>query len=351
MNTILKHACIGCIAALGMLGECQAVDVSIANFTFNAAHRSKPIQALVWYPAQSGGTKELIGDNPVFVGTPALRDAVPQSGKHPLVILSHGSGGNAANLGWISAKLVQAGYVVIAPNHPGSTSGNSRPETNVKFWERPQDMTALLNALESSVEFSENLDTQHTVAMGFSAGGHTALALAGAKVHAASLAKYCNDMPEQLDCQWYAKGNKFIPGHVDLHKIDAAAFDAGYKDPRIKSVVAIDPALALAYDTISLSAVKVPTMVMNLGDESTVPVGVAGKSIAASISGATFETISGAAHLSFLGLCKPEGEAIIAEEGDDPICTDPPGRSRADVHKEIAGKILDFLKTNTSTIN
>lgn len=45
-------------------------------------------------------------------------------GRFPMVILSHGAGGNAGQFGWITAALADAGFVAVLPNRPGTTTGN-----------------------------------------------------------------------------------------------------------------------------------------------------------------------------------------------------------------------------------
>jgi predicted dienelactone hydrolase len=326
------------------IAAAQATDVGVANFTFNAAHRDVPVQALVWYPATLGGIPESVGDNAVFRGTMAKRGAKPEVGKHALIIFSHGAGGNAANLGWLSARLAEEGYIVVAPNHPGSTSGDSIPETNIKGWERPQDMSALLDALAASPGWASRIAAQEIVSMGFSIGGYTALALGGARVHAEALARYCDTVPTAMDCVWYDHGNDFINGHVDLHAVDAATFDASYADDRVAKVVAIDPGFAQAFDAASLAAMKRPTLILNLGNSETVPAGVEGKHLATDIPGSTYNTVDGANHFTFLGLCKTFGWIPLMFEGDDPVCTEVSDRRRADMHDEIAAKIIVFLK-------
>ena len=347
MTKTLKQtiASIACAATFLTLAgaSARAADAGVANFTFNAAHRDMPVQALIWYPAQSGGFPEEVGDDPVFQGTPARRGAVPEPGKHQLVVLSHGAGGNAANLGWLSARLVHEGYIVAAPNHPGSTSGDSRPETNIKGWERPQDVTALLDAIAASKGLQRLVDVNNVTAMGFSMGGYTALALGGARVAASDYAKYCDDHAAAMDCAWFDHGNDYIKGHVDLRKVDAAAFGTSYEDVRVTRVVAIDPGFAQAYVKDSLAKMSVPAFVLNLGTGQKIPLGVEGGRIAAAIPHATYATVDGANHFTFLGLCKTFGWVFLMMEGDDPVCTEVSERRRSGMHDEIAEKIIGFL--------
>ena len=325
------------------LGTAHSAEVGVMNLTFDAPHRDRLVQALIWYPAQSGGHIEYVGDNAVFKGTIALRDALPDEAKHPLIILSHGSGGNAAGLGWISERLATEGYVVIGVNHQGATSGDSTPATNVKIWEPPQDMTAMLDAIAASPALQRIVDSKNITVMGFSMGGHTALALAGVTARVDKFAQFCDDHKDSPNCIWFDRGNDLIKGHVDLHKLDPIQFEMDRTDKRVSRVIAIDPGVAQALEQNSLDDVSVPTLLVNLGEGDAIPLGVKADQIAKSIPHAHYETISGANHFSFLPECKALGWVYIMMEGDDPVCTETSNRSRIEIHNEIADKILAFL--------
>ena len=324
-------------------GTAYAGEVGVMNFTFDAPQRERLVQALVWYPAINIGRIEYVGDNAVFKGTAANRDAMPESIKHPLIILSHGSGGNAAGLGWISERLAAEGYVVIAANHQGATSGDSTPETNVKIWEPPQDMSSMLDAISASPALQRIVDFNNITAIGFSMGGHTALALAGVKARVAAFAQFCDDHKDSPNCIWFDRGNELIKGHVDLHRLDPTQFEKNLSDKRVGRVIAIDPGVAQALDSSSLGAVTVPTLLINLGQSEAIPLGVRAEQIAKAIPHARYETVAGANHFSFLSECKALGWAYVMMEGDDPVCTEVGARSRAEIHEEIAGKIVAFL--------
>jgi predicted dienelactone hydrolase len=332
-------------AFLATLGSANAGDVGVMNFTFDTPHRDRLVQALVWYPSLNSGKMariEYVGDNAVFKGTPANRDAVPDGAKHPLIIFSHGSGGNASGLSWIAERLAAKGYVVIAANHQGSASGDSTPETNVKIWQPPQDMSSMVDAISASPSLQRIVDVNNITAIGFSMGGHAVLALAGATAKVDAFAKFCDDHTDSSNCIWFDRGNDLIKGHVDLHKLDPLLFEQNLSDKRIGRVVAIDPGVAQAMNKFSMSAISVPTLLMNLGLGEAIPLGVRADQIAKTIPDARYETVEGANHFSFLAECKALGWAYVMMEGDDPVCTES-ARSRTEIHVEIADKVLAFL--------
>jgi len=50
---------------------------------------------------------------------------------------------------------------------------------------------------------------------------------------------------------------------------------------------------------------------------------------------ARVETLAPATHFTAMPLCTENGESILADEKDDPVCTDPAGTNRKAVHDKI----------------
>ena len=57
------------------------------------------------------------------------------------------------------------------------------------------------------------------------------------------------------------------------------------------------------------------------------------------VEGVKVKTIAPATHFSALLVCKPAGEAILAIEKDDPVCSDPKGTDRKTVHDTIIAEV------------
>lgn len=323
-----------------LTGSAMAGDVGVKTIAVQAAHRDRPIQTLIWYPAVAGGLVENVGDNPLFEGVPALRDAAMAEGLFPVIILSHGSGGNAANLGWLATALAEEGFIVAAPNHPGTTSGDSTPAETVKFWERPADLSAVLTQLLADEEMGERIDRRNLSLAGFSLGGYAVLTTAGARADAKAYARYCDTNTEKMsECAWLAKGG------VDLHQLDDPRVNQSNLDARFTSVVAIDPGLAQAYREDSLAEINIPTLVINFGRPGKVPLAVDSQRLVKIIPHSEYRTIADAIHFSFLGICKANAAAVLAAEGEtDPLCDDGGGRPRKAIHDEIIGMVSGFLK-------
>ena len=51
------------------------------------------------------------------------------------------------------------------------------------------------------------------------------------------------------------------------------------------------------------------------------------------------DVLAPAFHFSALPVCKPAGPALLAEDKDDPVCSDPAGTDRPALHARIARRI------------
>lgn len=331
---------IGVVFCPNFAAQALAGDVGVRTIRIEAPHREYTIQTLIWYPAAAGGVAENVGDNPLFVGVPAMRDAPMTKGQFPLIIVSHGSGGNAANLGWLATVLAAEGFVVAAPNHPGTTSGDSIQTETVKVWNRPADLSAVLTQVLADDEIGKRIDGKHVSLAGFSLGGYTVLASAGARVDAETYARYCDTNKEPVsECSWLARGG------ADLHRLDKKLFNQSNIDERFSSVVSIDPGLAQAFTNESLAAISIPTLVINLGQPGKILLAVDAAQVVKRIPGADYRTIADAVHFSFLGICKPNAKQVLIDEGEtDPLCDDGGGRPRSEIHADMASMVVGFFK-------
>jgi predicted dienelactone hydrolase len=313
-----------------------------AGVTYGSAYapiRSTDIDFDIWYPAKDGGKAVTVGGNGVFYGTPAGRNAPHQEGQFPLVIMSHGAGGNAGQFGWIGSALAQAGFVVVLPNHPGTTTGNASAQAAVRVWERPADVSAVLDEITENADNYPYIDTEQISVLGFSAGGYTAMAVSGARVDPKLLQQFCDTTDHGMsDCGFLAHFG------VDLHSFDLTPAAQNLRDPRIQVAIAVDPGIVSTLTDDSLSEIEIPMLIINLGNEDTVPAGVYARPASEKIPNASFAIVPDAIHFSFLAQCKPAGAQILENEEElDPLCDDAGGRARSDIHTELTAEIVAYL--------
>ncbi|MFZ6876003.1 alpha/beta hydrolase family protein [Undibacterium sp. Di27W] len=149
------------------------------------ASKPRPLATTIWYPAQAG-VIEKNWDVAIFkAGRNAMGaalSAAPQ--KLPLILLSHGTGGSAASMAWLAESLAAHGYIVAAVNHHGNTGyeDKTRLEGFVVWWDRPRDISILIDKLLADPVFGNRIDAQRIAVAGFSIGGYTALASVGGRI-------------------------------------------------------------------------------------------------------------------------------------------------------------------------
>ncbi|QGZ33038.1 alpha/beta hydrolase family protein [Stappia indica] len=305
-----------------------------------ARHRALPIAASLWYPAGRATYRNLIGDSVLFEGAPAMVGAAVAEGRYPLILLSHGSGGAMDGLTWLSSRLAARGAIVLAVNHPGTTSGDSSPRRTMRLAPRAADLGAALEAVLGDPQFAPHIDRERISALGFSLGGSTVLGLAGLRFDRDAFADYCRKAGEEAaGCDFLAKGGV---------RLDALpeAFSADMRDLRVSAVISVDPGFTHAAAEESLAGVRGPVLFLNLGEEDRWPavdVGPQGSGLAARVPGARHLAVAPAHHFTFLGVCKEGGAELLRKWQDDPICDDPQGADRARAHEEIVGIVADFL--------
>jgi predicted dienelactone hydrolase len=308
------------------------------RFDLGAAHRSRPVAGSIWYPAAGPTYQAQVGDGPIFEPTAAFMAPAVAEGKHPLILLSHGSGGNADQLGWLSSGLVAKGAIVLAVNHPGSTSGDSSARRSLDLAARANDLRAALDFVLADPDFAPFIDQNRIGVVGFSLGGTTALGLAGVRFDGKVQAERCSTGPDAADCGF------FLRGGADFATTPGYSVDT--RDPRISHAVAVDPGFGGSATDGSVSAITVPIHLVNLGDAprlAAVDVGPNGNNLAGRIAGASYSVVAPANHFTFLAPCKPGAEEILREDGEDPICTDPAKTDRANTHERLIADIAAGL--------
>lgn len=337
-GTILAAALATMLPSLATADDTPGYD----RITVSAKHRVSPMQGFIWYPQGRKTYMNLIGDDLLFKGKPAFVGAAMADGTYPLVLISHGSGGNMDNMSWLASGISKHGAIVLGVNHPGSTSGDSSPRRSIHLWDRPQDVSAALDHILDDPHFGPHINKDEIYSVGFSMGGYTVLQLAGIQGDKQGYINYCQEMGEAAaDCLFFNKGG------VDFGHLDTEAFNASYVDPRIKKTVAVDPGITYALQADTVAAVPNPVQLINLGEGenlwAAIDVSSSGSGLSEALPNGTYTVIAPAHHYTFLGSCKSAAPALLKEQGEDAICDDPAGSDRDVIHERINEAIAKFL--------
>lgn len=280
------------------------------------------IHGAIWSPcAEPNGRVHI---DPVTL--PGVKDCPLRGDKLPLVVISHGRGGNFAGHRDTAEALADAGFIVAAISHPGDNSFDlSRSDDLSAFVERPQDIKRLIDYMLGASPVSAAIDRERIGFFGFSRGGYTGLVLIGANPDWAKAATICQHTSGKACAQI-------------MHK-DYPALPLTH-DPRIKAAVIADP-LAIVFGPESLAAVKVPVQLWasERGGDGVRPSDVAAVDAGLETKHA-FRVVPNSGHFAFLAPCP---EVLVKERPE--LCADAAGFDRAAFHAQLDADVLAFFRT------
>lgn len=297
----------------------------------------RPLNIAIWYPTSAEEHLVAVADNPVLEGVQVIRNGAPLPGQHSLIVMSHGYGGSWRNLSWLADALARQGYVVAAPNHPGTTTFNKDKAQAKQSWQRPHDLSRVIDALTSSPRIAGDINADKIAVIGHSLGGWTVIAASGGQFSPALFKKDCESHPVLKNCQ--------LSSELGL---DQDQIKESMKDPRIKAVVSLDAGLVRGFSPASLEKITIPSLVIAAGvDIANIPAELESGHLTHFLPKAHSHsvTIADATHFSFMQVCKPQAVEMLKEEspGDEIICRDGGTRARTAIHDEITDLVTDFL--------
>ncbi len=314
--------------AEGAMGEPAGLRLT----TLAMPHHEEPTDISIWYPGGGGGDRTVFAQNSVFHGVDVSTGADVPEGKRPVVLFSHGLGGTIRAQAWLAAGLARRGAIVVGVNHPNSTWGDFDMRDGIKHWTRVADLSATLDVLLNAPEFEGRIDLSRIMAAGFSYGGWTALSMGGMTGDHEGFVAACQDHVAAMSAC-----DLLLSEDVDMKGIDPKVWNTSYADSRITHVVAIDPGFVWGLDPSSVENLVDNVVMIGLGgaDDRMLDTNFDASGLAAMMPTARIERLEPGFHFTAMPLCKPEGEEILKEEKDDPVCTDPEGTDRAAVHAAI----------------
>jgi len=200
----------------------------------------------------------------------------PRKGNGRLVVISHGSGGSAWTYTDLAFALVDAGFTVAAPLHRGDNFSDMSEVGPASWRRRPAEVSRAIDAVARDARFAPLLQFDKVGVYGMSAGGHTALSIAGGRWSPALLARHCEshiaeDFPACVGLATSLKGDAFdgMRKMISLWVIKWRLSDAAwvsYEDRRVKAVVAAVP-FAADFDMGSFTSPRVPLGLAIAGED------------------------------------------------------------------------------------
>jgi len=280
-------------------------------------------------------------------------EGTPVPGNGRLVVISHGSGGAPWVHADIARSLVEAGFVVAMPEHKADNYKDDSDPGPDSWTMRPAEVSRAIDAVVRDPRFAPLLRLDKVGMYGMSAGGHTALSLAGGRWSPAAFARHCeaNLVDDFQSCVGLV--TRLTGGPLDDIKKWAALFvirrrfgdDAvarEHTDPRIAAIVAGVPSSA-DFDMGSLADPRVPLgLITARQDRWLIPRFHSDRVLAACLPHC--ELIAEMPTGGHGALLSPPPPGLSGLIGD--MLDDPPGFDRPNVLQDVNKKTTAFFRTH-----
>jgi len=295
-----------------------------ALFAVGFTHVSVPdgptsIDTAIWYPTTAPVHDDAVGP---FLQPVAL-DAIPSGTAFPLIVISHGTGGDFSNHADTAYALAQAGFVVAAPTHEGD---NWRDQSRaLDILDRARQVHVVLGYVLAQWH-PGLIDARRVGAFGFSSGGFTVLVAAGGDPDLATIDAHCRAHPFFFDCRLRATHSAGSP-------------EAAVHDTRIRALVVAAPALGFTFSKTGLASVTIPVQLWRADDDHVLPAPYYADAVRAALPAAPFfYDVPGAGHYDFIAPCSQ----VLAQLAPV-ICTSEAGFDRAAFHRTFNARIVAFF--------
>ncbi|OQW73500.1 MAG: dienelactone hydrolase [Proteobacteria bacterium ST_bin13] len=280
----------------------------------------------IWYPASGTPARQQLG----LYAHEVIAGARVPSDRHPLIVFSHGTGGDFAGHVDTAVALARAGFIVAALTHPGDNWRDTSRATRIE--ERPAALSATITYMVQTWRDRASIDADRVGAFGFSAGGFTVLAAAGGRPDLTRLQDHCAQHPKFFDCAL-----------IKAQKRTTAPAWPNLRDARIKAIVVAAPALGFTFDRAGLAGVRVPVQLWRADNDQILPTPYYADAVRAALPGKPeFHSVADAGHFDFLAPCA--NPAIMPQ-----LCKSAQGFDRAAFHASFDVAIVAFFSTKLAT--
>jgi predicted dienelactone hydrolase len=322
------------LAASGLLLSCpvMATEAGWRQIVVpDSASNPESVQVALFYPTQAPALE-------IAMGPFTLRVAImapPEAHFKGLIVLSHGTGGSELVHSSLAEGLARHGYLVAALRHPGDNwedrSMWEKPPGPF-FTDRPQQASSVIDALLGDPDWKDRIASDakgpRIGVLGHSAGGFTAIALAGGQSDLSRITAHCEKQRAD-DPIFCAMGRT---GQVS----QALPTIPPTTDKRVRAVFAMAP-MGVVFTASSLAGIEIPTSIYAAeGDRWLVPRFHA-EWIARNVPRAEFHTVN-AWHFAFMD--RPS-TPVPTPDGD--AGADPPGFDRAAFLARLRGEVSSFF--------
>ncbi|WP_210166774.1 hypothetical protein [Bradyrhizobium sp. LTSP885] len=300
------------------------------------ASDGRPLNLMLIYPAAPAPAAvpfkmHLAVNLHLYKDAPVVSDGL----KHPLVMFSHGAGGNGALYAWFGEYLASHGYLVAMLYHfRANTYDSSALYVRNRIWQRPHDLSLDISHLLQDKVWGSHINPNQIGVAGHSQGGFTSLWIGGAKVNP--------DLFVRFQRGW--KTNETVPAYIREQMSVDAEPARDLRDDRVRAAFAMAPGdiRGFGMDEAGLRQMAIPTyLIVGAGDTTTPSDDNAGFA-AKYIPHAQLDVMPGpVSHEIFGNECDQVGRDNFPD-----ACNDAPGVDRVKLHDHIGNAALQFFDSN-----
>lgn len=291
---------IAWVSAAAFARPATAADIRYERLTFEAAS-AEPIEIGIWSP----------DDDRIQL---------------PLVVISHGTGGDFRSHIDTAEALARAGFVAAAVTHPGDKWRDSSQAFAV--WRRPRHLRRAIDYVLQQWPGRRRVDSGRIGAFGFSAGGFTVLVAAGGVPDLTRIAGHCRANPRFFDC-----------GIAPNAPLQLARLISWSHEPRLRAIAVAAPALGFAFEPQGLRGVTLPVQLWRAEQDQVLPHPLYAEAVRRSLPAAPeYHVVPQAGHFDFLSPCHQEAAALRQQ-----LCSSASGFDRAAFHERMNGELIRFF--------
>lgn len=312
------------------------------SVTFIDQSRDRPLLTEIWYPTLDSVIKKEPKESrkTLFKTIETIPNATISDEKFPLILVSHGTGGNRFSLTWFIERMVKEGYIVVSLDHYGNSTFNKIPREFVKWWERAIDVQFVLTNVLKDNEIGTKVDTSRIGGVGFSLGGYTNIALAGGYVDR-QVKSDENDAEREMPAE-FPKTDEIIDFDTDSLIVSSYhTYKDHVKDDRIKAFFVMAPAIGFGFHSKEqTNKISAPVFIVAGKGDANTPVKNNAVKYNDLIKTSKIHLFGkDVGHYVFLNESTEFGKQIAPE-----ITIDKPTVSRKAIHEETLVLALDFFK-------
>lgn len=322
-------------AVLFFVAWCCASIALAASHVGLRVHESENLTYGVWYPTQAAPNLKRLGPFDVSLA----KDALPISGRFPVVMLSHGNGGRWRNHYLTAAALASQGLVVIAPQHTRDTwVGTSR--TDEAMAHRSGDLARALDHVLRQPDLSNVADASKLFGLGYSLGGATVLHAAGVGLDLPGADRHCKSNAPQ-DAAFCEQPPIWHSAWARLTAL-ASGNRPGPTPPIVFQRIALVAPVGQGLLAADLGRMKSPVLLLHIEGDSELREPFHASHLQALLKSAPvrLQTTRPGHHHAFIG---PFPEWLLKQDRI-PVGEDPPSFDRLSFIQSINQDLIHFFK-------